>query len=97
MQMSGLKVLIFNNTDFTSLAGEGRTTAGLFSKSTGGFNVTFDLSINSFFINNTRSYSMIIQGAIRFENSTFYNLTFETNLKMQVYIDGELVITKTDF
>jgi hypothetical protein len=94
MQMSAMKVILFNNTDFTNYAGQSRTTASVFSEGSGGLNVTFDIATNEFFRNQTRSYSMILQGALRFDNSTFYNLTFETNLKMEVYFDGEHVISK---
>lgn len=39
-------------------------------------------------------YSATIQGCLRFENSTMYNLTMVSNLNFDFYINRELVKTK---
>lgn len=50
--------------------------------------------MDSFWYNRTQDYSIVVQGAVRFENSSYYNLTFHTNLDIKVYIEDELVLTK---
>lgn len=52
--------------------------------------------MDAFWYNRTSDYSIVIQGAVRFENSSYYNLTFHTNLDIKVYIEDELVLTKAN-
>ena len=61
----------------------------------GGAQILFDEGTKpDFFDRYTTSYSVMLEGAIRHENSTFHNLTFETNYKMKVYFNDELVLEK---
>jgi hypothetical protein len=52
--------------------------------------------MDSFWYNRTQDYSIVVQGALRFEHSSYYNLTFHTNLDIKVYIEDELVLTKAN-
>ena len=60
----------------------------------GGLNITFNERFDTFFKDRTQDYSAVIQGAVKFDDSTYYNLTFVTNLKIEVYIEEKLELNK---
>ena len=63
----------------------------------GGAQILFDEYIEpDFFDKYTTQYSIMLEGAIRHENSTLHNLTFETNYKMKVYFNEQLMLYKDD-
>lgn len=94
MEIGSLRVLLYDHIDYTFQFDDARLARATSGKG-GGFNFTFDDFFSALLHNRTTQYSAVIQGALRFDNSSFYNLTFATNLIMKVYIDKELVVSKT--
>ena len=90
MQKGSVRVLIFNNPDYTRLISENRVTFTS-TGAGGGFNFTLNEDFDPVFSAQTQQYSLVLQGAVRFDNSSFYNLTFASNLKFEVYLDRKLI------
>ena len=53
-----------------------------------------DKSWNPHIDNQTELSSAVIQGCLRFENSTLYNLTMISNLNFNFYLNRELIASK---
>lgn len=88
MEAGSLRASLFHNPDFTGYHTDHRVAEDSTKKGSGGMNMTFDTFVdNHYFRNHTNQFSMVLQGCVRFENTTFYNLTFESNMKLLVYFD----------
>lgn len=65
------------------------------NRGSGGLNVTFDEGILiGFWKKNRFQHSIVVQGGVRFDNTSFHNLTFETNYKMEAYLEDQLLVSK---
>ena len=95
MQMGSLRANIYKRPDYSNQLKENRLTVTT-NKYGGGMNVTFDENFDNAFVDLTQQYSVVFQGALRFDNSSFYNLTFSTNLKFEFFFDGKLLLSKTN-
>lgn len=92
------RLILFNNPDFTDNVHYLRMAAPADQvNELGGFQQIF----NSTFVTNTKlfeekygQWSAVIQGCIRAEYSVWYNYTIESNLRYDLYFDGELVLSK---
>ena len=98
LQTGGLRLMVYKNTDFTDFVAEQNIVALPDEVDiNGGMQITFDENLirdSDFFKTKTQQFSAIVQGCIRTENTTFNNYTFFTNMKIKVYINEQLLISK---
>ena len=80
---------MYQNHDFSLFRYTFPVAENFANRGSGGMNITFDEGfILDFWKPNRYQHSIVVQGGVRFDNSSFHNLTFETNYKMKAYLDG---------